>query len=88
MEVSRQHITMFLICRPEPGNEASKSVWQSKGPSQWCPVSCRYFSSRSVAIMINVLTIALAWSVVIVALLNVRNWFPFKIKVPSLILRR
>ena len=35
--------------------------------------------------MINVLTIALAWSVVIVALLNIRNWFPFKIKVLSLV---
>lgn len=41
----------------------------------------RYFSSRSVAIIINVLTVAFVWSVVIVALLAIRNWFPFKIKV-------
>jgi len=41
----------------------------------------KYFSSRSVAIIINVLTVAFVWSVVIVALLAIRNWFPFKIKV-------
>lgn len=39
-----------------------------------------FFTTRSVSILLTVLALAMGWSLLIITLLHIRNWFPFKIK--------
>ena len=41
----------------------------------------RYFTTRTLTIFIDVLVLSFAWTVIVVILLHIRDWFPFKIKV-------
>ena len=43
----------------------------------------RYFYTRSITIILDVLVLSFAWTVIVVILLHVRDWFPFKIKVSA-----
>ena len=46
---------------------------------------CRYFSTRSVAIILDVLILSFSWTILVVTLLHIRGWFPFKVKVSFLV---
>lgn len=49
-------------------------------------IEFRYFTTRTLTVFIDVLVLSFAWTVTVVILLHIRDWFPFKIKVHSITL--
>ena len=39
----------------------------------------RFFSTRAIAMFLDVIIISFNWTVIVVTLLHVRGWFPFKV---------
>ena len=67
-------------CRPSTCFEVEVSKSNSLLATDHNTLS-RYFSTRAVTILLDVLIFSFSWSVIVVTLLHIRGWFPFKVKV-------